>query len=47
MDLQLLNLSIQPIMAIAEKIDVKSEEAARSLCAPNWAITKDILFAVG
>lgn len=47
MDPQWLNLSIQPIMAVAEKIDVNPEEAARSLGAPNWAITKDILFAAG
>jgi putative spermidine/putrescine transport system permease protein len=30
-------------MAAAEKIDVNLEEAARSLGASTWAITKDIL----
>lgn len=30
-----------------QKIDVNPEEAAPSLGAPDWAITKDILFAAG
>jgi len=34
---------ITTVMAAAEKIDVNLEEAARSLGASTWAITKDIL----
>jgi putative spermidine/putrescine transport system permease protein len=34
---------ITTVMAAAEKIDVNLEEAARSLGASTWAITKDVL----